>query len=119
MIFNIKEIIYNKNKTAKINDFGFAILPLIAENIYIYTGTYQLPVFKGDMTRDTVNELAMDDPYQTILEMAVKKGKNGKPLIEPMEKTSLIVRLKDNFYEKLFDYQFDISRMDYSFLPQA
>ena len=119
-ILVIKQIQFNRNKTTKILDYGFSILPAFLEGIYCYTGVYQLPIFKGDITQDTAAELLKGNPYSTILELTQKTNKlTGKKMVEVMDKSSLLVRLKDNIFDQLFERPFDLTRMDYHFMPSA
>ena len=50
--------------------------------------------------------------------MTVKDPKTKKYVNELLTHTSIIVRLKDNYYDKLYEQPFDFSRMKYYFLPE-
>jgi len=118
MIFIIKEVVFSNNRAA-IKDYGFAMLPLLAEKRYIYTGIYQLPIFKYDLTKEASEELAKDDPWKMLLTLAGKKNpKTKKPFADIMDGCSLIIRLKDNNYEQLIEEPFEHQRMNYYFLPE-
>ena len=120
MIFSIKEIIFSKDKTGTARDIGFTIIPLIDSKGYFYTGLYQIPIFKKDLTKGITDELQKEDPWKRIIDMLTEKDpKTKKPITELLLHTSLIIRLKDNYYEKLYETPMDVSRMKYFFLPES
>jgi len=119
MIFSIKEIVYSKDKTGQSRDIGFTIIPLIDSKGYLYTGCYQMPLFKKDLTKGLAEDLQKEDPWKRMVELlTLKDPKTKKPTAELLTHSSLIIRLKDNFYDKLYEQPFDTTRMKYFFLPE-
>lgn len=118
IIFTIKEVVFNKKREPVIKDFGFSILPLFSQDEYVYSGAYQLPVFKGDLDAASVATLQNGDPFDSLLESAIK-NRSSKRILKPLDLTSLVIRLKDNFLgSDMFQYRFDIGRINTDFLPK-
>ena len=118
MIFSVKEIIYSKTKEGTSRDIGFTILPLIDSKNYLHTGTYQLPLFKRDLTRTITDDLQREDPYKLLLKlMTVKDPKTKKYVNELLTPTSIMVRLKNNYFDKLYEKPMDFTRFKTYYLP--
>jgi hypothetical protein len=119
MIFSIKEVIYRPGKPTELLNVGFTLIPLVDEKGFFYSGTYQLPVFKNDLQLESVETLQKEEPWGRMIELLVEKNPiTKKPYAELIYHTSIIVRLKDSWYDELFETPLDVSRINYFFLPE-
>lgn len=120
MIISVKEMVFTKEKAGQASDVGFTILPLIDAKGFFYTGTYQIPLFKKDITRSVADELQKEEPWRRLIDfMTMKDPKTKKRLLELLQPVSVIVRLKDNYYQDLYEVPFDTVRMKYYLVPDT
>jgi hypothetical protein len=120
MIISIKEMVFTKEKAGQASDVGFTIVPLIDTKGFFYTGTYQIPLFKKDITKSVAEDIQKDEPWRRLIEfMELKDPKTKKRLIELLQPVSVIVRLKDNYYQNLYETPYDTQRMKYYMLPDT
>lgn len=120
LIISVKEMVFTKEKTGQLTDVGFTIIPLIDDKGFFFTGSYQLPIFKKDLTKGITDELQKEDPWTRLIQMMGEKDlKTKKPIVELLQFGSIMVRLKDNYYERLFETQMDPFRMLQFFLPET
>ena len=76
-------------------------------------------MFKKDLTKSVTDELQKEDPWGKMIELLTTKDvKTKKPVVELLPNASIIVRLKDNWYDALYEKPLDTSRMKYYFLPE-
>jgi len=86
--------------------------------MYSYTGIYQIPLFKGDVSKSVVEELGRRNPWEFMLELMTTKDSKLKAMkVQMLEYTSLFVRLRDNFYTNIYKDPLDYGRCNYCFLP--
>jgi hypothetical protein len=119
LIISVKEIVFTKEKAGQVTDVGFTIMPLIDDKGFAFTGSYQLPLFKKDLTKGITDELQKEDPFARLLQMMGEKDpKTKKPIVELLQFSSVMIRIKDNYYDKLYEKPLDPFRLQQYFLPE-
>jgi hypothetical protein len=120
LIISVKEMVFTKEKAGQLTDVGFTIIPLIDDKGFLYTGSYQLPIFKKDLTKGITDELQKEDPWRRLIQMMEEKDpKTKKPIVELLQFSSVMVRIKDNYYDRLFETPMDPFRIQNFFLPET
>eukprot|EP01016_Furgasonia_blochmanni_P046583 TRINITY_DN6736_c0_g1_i3.p1 TRINITY_DN6736_c0_g1~~TRINITY_DN6736_c0_g1_i3.p1 ORF type:complete len:384 (+),score=76.66 TRINITY_DN6736_c0_g1_i3:65-1153(+) len=129
--FNFKDTKLNKNLViivdvrtisyAKIDPMmtqvGWTVVPVFSPNGYVMSGIYQVPLFKGAVRLDFLNEFITNDPWEYMIEKTKAKSKLEK--LEYLEPVNIIVRVLDAQREGHFNDPYDFNRINYKYLPEA
>lgn len=119
LIFSIKYVTFDKKHRPKIQDYGFSILPLFFEDKFVFSGNYQIPIFKGELDKTAVQALVKKEPMEMLLDIADKKTATvAGSKLKFASNSSLIVRLKDNQLDGVFSRALDNKNMDFRLLPR-
>jgi len=120
ILIDVRSVQFNKNQ-AKIMEAGWTVLPiffvkeLLLNQVYVRSGSYQLPVFKGPVPVNVIQMMATyEDPWMFIEEQL----KNSKSPVKYLEGMSVIVRLVDSQREGHFLQPYDFTKFSYDYLPQ-
>jgi len=115
LIFEIKSVVFAKNNIPTIKTVGWALLPVFNSHNCVQSGIYQIPVFKGGLTRDLLDNITHNEAWPYLMNLMSTK-KSALSYLEPM---TLVVRLLDGQREGHFRMPFDYTRLNYKYLPQA
>jgi hypothetical protein len=72
---------------------GWTVVPVFSPNGYVMSGIYQVPLFKGAVRLDFLDEFLRNDPWEFIIEKTKSKAKNDK--LEYLEPVNILVRVLD------------------------
>jgi hypothetical protein len=92
LIIDVKSVIFKKKGTLPVfSSVGWTALPIFSPDGYVQSGIYQLPIFKGTVPKDILEQLPENDPWPFLMDKLNEK-KSKLQLLEPM---SAVVRLLD------------------------
>ncbi|CAI2384337.1 unnamed protein product [Moneuplotes crassus] len=107
LVYEIFEVKLSKTGIKKVENYGFSILPIFeflettgnGENLEIYLNTdiHQLMIFKGKPTAEFLEDMTSRDNFTSTLGNKISNRE-----ITPLPKSTLIVKLHDNQFEKIF-----------------
>jgi hypothetical protein len=120
MIFDIREIIFTKEREIVIKDHAFTVFPVFDKAGYVNSGSFQVPLFEGRVKKHLLDELRTSSfPWKTLEEFAERRDYyTKKKMLKYMKFSSVVFRLLDGQREGHLSIPFDFLRMDYSYLPQ-
>ncbi len=102
LIFEVRSVTFARNNAPTIKTVGWALLPVFNSYNYVQSGIYQIPVFRGAISRDLLDNITHTDAWQYLMDLMTTK-KAGLAYLEPM---SLVVRLADGQREvQIWDFQ--------------
>lgn len=120
LIFDVREIIFNKEREIVIKEHGFSVFPVFDKAGYVNSGAFQVPLFEGRVKKHLLDELRTSSfPWRKVREFADRRDQyTQKKMLKYMKYSSVVFRLLDGQREGHLSVPFDFRRMDYSYLPQ-
>lgn len=107
VIFDVRSIEFVQGE-AKIVEAGWAVIPIFFQRdlkLYVRSGIYQVPLFKGAPSGEIVQEMSTyEDQWNFVQDN----------LHSPF---SVIVRICDGQREGHYSRSYDYNRFDYSYMP--
>lgn len=100
--------------------YGWTILPIFTFDLYVNSGVYQLPLFRGSVNAQILKEVsASTDPWKRMLQISQEKDlETYLPRLQFIYPSSVIVRLVDGQREGHYQIPFDWRRLTQEYLPQ-
>lgn len=76
--------------------YAWTIIPVFTYEGYTNSGVYQVPLFKGDVNENVLKSVVSNpNPWKRFLEFLTEPDDTGKPTIEYLKPSSVIVRIID------------------------
>ncbi|KAL4430115.1 hypothetical protein ABPG74_013562 [Tetrahymena malaccensis] len=112
VIVDVKAVQLSKDKQT--NTIGWTMVPLFSPDGYVLSGVFQLPLIKGEVNPQLLQQMVKRDPWEIIKELT----DNNKSQTKYAEFTSIIVRIVDAQREGHFKNPYQVDLFDFRYLPQ-
>ena len=112
-IIEVKEVVFTKEETFDIKDFGWTVVPVFIGEGYITTGHYQVPLYKGAFPKDKL----ISEMRETYSWDVIKKFHKEKKIEWTSEYSSVMIRMLDGQQKGQLREKLDIKSLDFMYLP--